>query len=91
MEKNGAVSAKQLHCGNAFKTPNPNKPTGKAAIVSAAGPSKARKLDTPLQPISHSAKKSTVKKQNKRKHEEEQHPLAVTFKGSLLSLLAKHE
>ncbi|KAJ8111814.1 hypothetical protein OPT61_g5677 [Boeremia exigua] len=79
MEGKSAASAVQLRKRDAFKTPNPSKPAGKAATVSAAGPFKARKLDTPpLQPSSR-AQKSTTKRRH-REEKEEVHPLALAFK-----------
>ncbi|KAF2625628.1 hypothetical protein BU25DRAFT_492878 [Macroventuria anomochaeta] len=81
MDGRGATSAIQLRNRDAFKTPNLSKPPAKAVTISAAAVFKKRKLDTAqLRSSSRSPQKSTVKKMNKKRPEEEVHALALAFK-----------
>ncbi|KAJ4987252.1 glutaredoxin [Stagonosporopsis vannaccii] len=80
MASSRANSAAQIRHQHGFKTPNADAPLSKVVTVSAAGPFKARKLDTPQQLSARSAQNTTIKKKDRKREEKEEHSLVLAFK-----------
>jgi hypothetical protein len=86
MAGRGVASAMQLRHENAYKTPSLTKPRAQAATVSAAAVFKNQKIDASKDRIAQPSKKKLTAKLNREEHEEDEHPSALAFKGSAMSL-----